>query len=282
MPSFTRGMMRPHIARVLLGATDKQMVPKDVRAKLQSELRFSAIDLAKVGAGHPRWWQAALNAVTGGDGGLQKKGLIDARPDSPGNRWRLTDPAGIAWAHETVMLHADQMRRDTGQLPDGGTPGDEPSEPDEENDSLPYQPDARVRKAVEDRAVKLASEKYAADFHITEKGKPYDLECVHKKTGAVRHVEVKGFQDEDPPKAILTRNEVLHVLEGKFPVDFIVAVGIVVVSDGKKLIGTGGTIPDHLFMRDWKPGETDFPVTQHTYKLPREAGAKKAKPRKAK
>lgn len=244
MPDFTTITIRPHLARVLLHAPNHAMIPAQAKAQLQNELTFSPTDLVIDATGEPRWWHAALTAVNSA-GGLRIRGLVHPHNPAEGNVWRLTDPNGVAWAEEVQA-----MLQGVATLP-----------------KVAYQPDARIRKAVEVRALEVTEAQYRLEGYEPHRvGRPYDLDCVRALPPYRRHVEVKGFQDENPLTVILTAGEVKHARESPVPVDFVIVVGISIAGDAGQITANGGSIFRHV--RNWNPLDAHLAPTHFSYAFP--------------
>jgi Domain of unknown function (DUF3883) len=128
-----------------------------------------------------------------------------------------------------------------------------------------YLADSRVRKAVEDRAVKEASDWYRAKrFHVVNVGatRPYDL--VVTRGDESRRVEVKG--STGAAEAVeLTIGEVLNAREYA-PTDLVVVDGVSWVreADGS-VTASGGQLRR---WSDWVPAEHGLQVLRYRYGPP--------------
>ncbi|MFD0687368.1 DUF3883 domain-containing protein [Actinomadura fibrosa] len=140
------------------------------------------------------------------------------------------------------------------------------------------QADPAKRRAIEQRAVEMAKEHYAAEgWEVEELGKPYDLRLT--RHGAERHVEVKGTTGA-LGSVELTINEVLHAREFS-DVDLCVVTDITVteVAPAAELgtrpgveatnvrcyVASGGTF--HIWP-DWSPADEDLRATRFEYRVP--------------
>lgn len=166
---------------------------------------------------------------------------------------RLAASAGLShWPSGTTVL--------------GETPG---------VDSLVYSPngsaasrigagwvaDPEVRRAIERHAVDLAISHYRdRGWTVTEKGKPYDLDCL--RGNDYLHVEVKGTTSR-AATVELTINEVRHASE--HPTELFVVSDIVLqrVSDGP--ITSGGKV---RVFEEWRPSPSALRATRFEYQIP--------------
>lgn len=104
-----------------------------------------------------------------------------------------------------------------------------------------YEPDARVRKAVEDHAMKLAMEHYQAlgfDVQDTSRHESYDLRCT--KLGSEVRVEVKGTRGQGATVEV-TVAEVKNARGTEWRTDLFV-VRAIEVSVGPSIEGVGGQV----------------------------------------
>ncbi len=120
-----------------------------------------------------------------------------------------------------------------------------------------------VRKAVEEYAVAWAISHYRAQgWEVEDVGlsQPYDLRCTR---GADElHVEVKGTTGLGET-VILTRNEVLHVLEWHPNVDLFIVTEIHVENrESDHPVATGGV--GHV-CQNWRPSEDDLTPLGYDY-----------------
>lgn len=120
-----------------------------------------------------------------------------------------------------------------------------------------------VRKAVENRAVALATSHFENDgWAVTPKGKPYDLLC--KKGTATLYVEVKGTQ-LNASQILLTRNEVAFAKKHSDRMALFVASGIKVSQHGKANVkATGGKTQ---IVKPWSPYRGLLQPITYWYKL---------------
>jgi hypothetical protein len=108
-----------------------------------------------------------------------------------------------------------------------------------------------VRKAVEEYAMQLAEKHYREEYEVKRKGKPYDLLCTHRTTGAVLYVEVKGTTTAGE-EVFLTPNEVRFARENAGQMALFVQSGIVIEqSEAGDVTASGGTT------RIWEPWDVD-------------------------
>ncbi|TDD70876.1 DUF3883 domain-containing protein [Actinomadura rubrisoli] len=186
---------------------------------------------------------------------------------------------------QRLGLTADTLERGVPQVPFSQTaPVTVESLPRRRNAGRPFgvgrQMDPAKRRAVEQRAVKMAKEHYEAEgWEVEELGKPYDLRLT--KPCAERHVEVKGTTGA-LGSVELTINEVLHARE--FPdVDLCVVTDITITTVGPEVdhetqpggkapivpsyVASGGTF--HL-RANWTPADEDLRATRFEYRVPSE------------
>jgi hypothetical protein len=134
-----------------------------------------------------------------------------------------------------------------------------------------------------EQAVRIAIEKFAEDAAERALGpdwdvKPvghlhlgYDLDCRHRPTGRILHIEVKGTQHPGE-EVVLTRNEVRHhrVHGGDCPAEHALFVLSRIQVTRAPVISCVGGIP---FLRlDWSPERDDLDPTEYTYRVPRDPG----------
>ena len=99
--------------------------------------------------------------------------------------------------------------------------------------------------------MELAEEHFGKEYEVTRRGKPYDLHCVHRTSGAVLYVEVKGTTTAGE-EVLLTPNEVRFAREHSGQMALFVQSGIVVEQseDGQVTASAG-------ISRTWKPWNVD-------------------------
>jgi hypothetical protein len=111
-----------------------------------------------------------------------------------------------------------------------------------------------LRKAVEEYAMQLAEKHYGAEYEVKRKGKPYDLLCTHRTTGAVLYVEVKGTTTAGE-ELFLTPNEVCFARENASQMALFVHSAIVIEqSEHGQVTASGGTT------RIWQPWDVEAGV----------------------
>jgi hypothetical protein len=129
-----------------------------------------------------------------------------------------------------------------------------------------------VRKVIEEYAVTWAISYYRAQGWTVEdvgSSQPYDLHCT-RGTDEL-HVEVKGTTGLGET-VILTRNEVLHVLEWRPNVDLFIVTEIHVENrESDHPIATGGV--GHV-CRNWRPAEDDLTPLGYDYATGLSEGAR--------
>jgi hypothetical protein len=123
--------------------------------------------------------------------------------------------------------------------------------------------DPKVRKAVEDRAMKLAEEYYRQSFTTvanTAKTKPYDFYCTHGDRELC--VEVKGSTG-DAGVVRLTIGEVRNARGTK--TDLFLVGNIRVEQTVGGPVATGGT---QRVIEGWEPSESDLSAEVFRYRVP--------------
>jgi hypothetical protein len=126
--------------------------------------------------------------------------------------------------------------------------------------------DAVVRKAIENRAVQLATLLYKSlGYEVEDVGsrKAYDLHLLHATTGEERHVEVKGTTT-DGVTVELTHGEVDHAANFQ-PTDLFVVKGITWARDGDTVVASGGTAHRH---QDWCPSDESLKAIRFRHTVP--------------
>lgn len=133
--------------------------------------------------------------------------------------------------------------------------------------------DAKRRKAIEDRAVQVAMDRYrqeyGADVEIRDTGAshPYDLELC--PDGLTIRVEVKGTTGLGDT-VILTRGEVDNANNqktGDYRVDFVLVTNIAVTKEFGAYQADGGNVS--VWEKGWMPGEHNMEPTQYRYSVPK-------------
>lgn len=121
--------------------------------------------------------------------------------------------------------------------------------------------DPKVRRAIERHAVDLAISHYRArGWTVSEKGKPYDLDCT--RGDEYLHVEVKGTTSK-AATVELTVNEVRHATE--HPTELFVASDIVLRNDGDMPTASGGQV---RVFEEWRPSPSALRATRFEYQIP--------------
>ena len=130
-----------------------------------------------------------------------------------------------------------------------------------------YVADAVLRRALERHAVALATAFYQHEgWTVVDVGtkKSWDLELTHQRTGAMRHVEVKG-STLDATDVELTIAEVEHSRQG-LPCDLFVVSSIGYGPDGRGEYNTFGGAT--RVWRDWSAADEHLRATRFRYRLP--------------
>lgn len=125
-----------------------------------------------------------------------------------------------------------------------------------------------ARKAIEEYAMQLAEAHFSKEYAVARKGKPYDLHCTHRVSGAVLYVEVKGTSTAGE-EVFLTPNEVHFAREHVSQMALFVQSGIVIEqpADGAVIASAGRT-------GIWQPWDVDAGVltpVSFVYTLPAKA-----------
>lgn len=129
-----------------------------------------------------------------------------------------------------------------------------------------YIADAVVRKAIEDRAVQLATDHYSSlgyDVQDVGASRSYDLHLTYPGSGEERHVEVKGSTG-DAAEVELTIGEVNHASDFQ-PTDLFVVGGIAWRREADAVIASGG---DARWFADWTPDASDLAAIRFRYTVP--------------
>jgi hypothetical protein len=130
--------------------------------------------------------------------------------------------------------------------------------------------DQAVRTAIEKFAENEAERALGPDWDVQRVGhlhRGYDLDCRHRPTGRILHVEVKGTQTPGE-EVVLTRNEVRHhrAHGGDCPSEHALFVLSRVEVTRTPVISCAGGAP---FLRwDWSPERDALDPTEYTYRLP--------------
>lgn len=132
-----------------------------------------------------------------------------------------------------------------------------------------YSNDPQVRKAIEERAVLVATTHYEADYEVKDVGatESFDLLLTHNVSEEVRHVEVKG--STGLAEAVeLTIGEVNHAA-GSVPTDLFVVSDIMWHREDGGVVAEGGKA--QLFA-DWVPEDFALAPTRFRYTVPTSGG----------
>ena len=209
---------------------------------------------------------------------------IDLRARGPlggayeqGNIYALTYTAG-------ALPDDAQLRADLGRLARllaaiyqaqqrGQAPGDTPAEVDMAESAVAsaagrprprgpgFRPNARQRKAIEDRGMKVAREHLKGQgWEVTDVSsrKPYDLHA--ERTDEELHVEVKATTS-DGAQVLLTHGEVAHARREHPRTALAIVTGVVLNGE----VATGGDLTIH---RPWLPDEADLSPIAYRYVVP--------------
>jgi len=125
--------------------------------------------------------------------------------------------------------------------------------------------DPRVRKAVELRAMVIATELYRGNGYSVEDvsgNHPYDLCCIRDRNEI--HVEVKGTQGAGNT-VVITRNELKHARDDSVRTDLIVVTEISITYVDGEAIASGGFANR---IRDWVPADHDLDPIAYEYTVP--------------
>lgn len=128
-----------------------------------------------------------------------------------------------------------------------------------------------VRTAIEKFAERAAEQALGPDWDIKRVGhlhRGYDLDCRHRTTDRILHVEIKGTQ-QPGEEVVLTRNEVRHhrAHGGNCPAEHALFVLSRVEVTRTPVIRCAGGDP---FLRwNWSPERDALDPTEYTYRVPR-------------
>jgi hypothetical protein len=130
-----------------------------------------------------------------------------------------------------------------------------------------YEPDAKVRKAIEDHAMALATAHYeslGSDVEVTASRRPYDLACTREGSEEIR-VEVKGTRG-DGDSVELTIGEVENARGTGWRTDLFIVSGIRVTRTDDGPVASGGT---HRVFEQWCPADEELSPTRFRCRVPR-------------
>jgi hypothetical protein len=127
-----------------------------------------------------------------------------------------------------------------------------------------YVSDPAARKAVEDHAVRIATEYFRDQQHyeVEPRGKPFDLDC--SKASQRLYVEVKGSQTPCEEVA-LTPNEVKFAREHHHEMALFVVHSIELDGADGKYTARGGVA---VLFYPWSPEEQNLKPAAFVYRLP--------------
>jgi len=129
-----------------------------------------------------------------------------------------------------------------------------------------YEADPKIRRAIEMRAMEVATKAYEEDGYQVEdvsQNCPYDLLC-SKHGDKQRRVEVKGTRG-DPSSVNLTVREVSSAREPSVITDLFIVHKIRVESLDGNLVASGGKSD---VIRDWVPKDVHLEPKQYRYSVP--------------
>lgn len=129
-----------------------------------------------------------------------------------------------------------------------------------------YIADAVVRKAIEDRAVQIATTHYfSLGYDIQDVGasRSYDLHVTHHTSGEERHVEVKGSTGE-ASAVELTIGEINQAANYQ-PTDLFVVAGIAWRREANAVVASGG---ETRWFVDWTPDPESLKAIRFRYAVP--------------
>jgi hypothetical protein len=128
-----------------------------------------------------------------------------------------------------------------------------------------FQPDSRVRKAIEEYSLKRAEswlkKKEMKGCAIQRSGRPHDL--IARKGRKRLYVEVKGTQS-DAKEIVLTANEVTFARKHSESMRLFVLHSVKLRWKGKKPIASGGA---EFVVKPWLPVKTLLEPVQYWYRL---------------
>ena len=124
-----------------------------------------------------------------------------------------------------------------------------------------FQSNPRIRKAVEDCAMKVVRSYYSR-FTLKDTSKTHSYDYSYMDGGIERYIEVKGSQQANP-SIILTRNEVTFAQQHSALMELCV-VHSIIVKDGPIPIATGGVL---VHFREWNPDKHQLAAMQYQCRL---------------
>jgi hypothetical protein len=125
-----------------------------------------------------------------------------------------------------------------------------------------YIKDSRIKKAVELRAMKLASDYYQKlGYEVTDVSSIESVDFLCTKNEETRYVEVKGTQGEGN-EVLLTANEIKRAKSGLYITDLFIVHSIKIIKEGESLEATNGI---NLIIHKWKPEDANLTPTHYRY-----------------
>jgi len=166
--------------------------------------------------------------------------------------------------------------------------------PDDTPESEPAEIAKRTRQRERDneldQAARIAVEKFAEDAAERALGPEwdvkrvghlhlgYDLDCRHRPTGRLLHVEVKGRRDSGE-EVELTRGEVRHLRAygGDCQAEHALFVLSRIEVTRSPVVSCAGGTP--FLCRDWSPEHDALDPSEYTYRVPRECADNSSSPK---
>jgi len=127
-----------------------------------------------------------------------------------------------------------------------------------------FRPDARQRKAIEDRGMEIARQALTQEWESvvdTSANRPYDFHC--RSGERELFVEVTATI-KDGSEVILTRNEVVHS-RSKYPDTALAIVSGVTPPEAHEDLATGGVL---TLLCPWQADDADLSVVSYVYRVP--------------
>jgi len=129
--------------------------------------------------------------------------------------------------------------------------------------------DAKKKKAIEDRAMRVAEEFYEAKgWILTDSSSTHPYDFLAQRENDVIRIEVKGTMS-GLGSVILTVNEVNNARSDECQTDLFVVHDIQIEKHKDKYESSGGRI---FWIENWKPDERDLQPTQFCYNVPKSDG----------
>jgi hypothetical protein len=129
-----------------------------------------------------------------------------------------------------------------------------------------YIKDSRIKKAVELRAMELASAYYKKlGYEVTDVSSTESVDLLCTKNEETRYIEVKGTQGEGN-EVLLTANEIKRAKSGLYITDLFIVHSIQILNKNESIQAINGI---SLIIDKWKPEDTDLTPTHYRYIVPK-------------